>query len=564
MQPESPMLAAALRYHAKGLHPIPCRPRDKSAMVPWKQYQNRQPTEAELREWWGRTPEANVALVLGRGIWALDFDGEGAEDLLSAARLAVPVDAPIVETANGKHVYLAASIAIPNVIAALSTNGGKPQIDVKGDGGYVMAPPSIHPSGKPYVWQNLEGNWPPPEADEDLLEFVLAKARQHASPNTAGDGADPDAPKWLTVALQGVGEGRRNETCARVAGYFLARGIARDVVMTLMAQWGQRCTPAMSPAEIETCVRSIAQRESTRDRTPDSGRDEGQEPPDVDRVRVLHIGKVLQAMLDAAESPPRSVPSPFPALNSYLSGGFCPGELAYLGARPGIGKTTLALEIVRSAAKAGFTTLVVSREMSLIALARRMVAQEGKINASAIRHGSGRVWPDVVRTCGKLYELPVWLTDQAVSIGDIYQAFDSVPKPPDFVVVDYLQLVQSPGVGERRHQVEHVSQRLKGLAMSKQIPVLCLSSLSRPASDARDKPPTLASLRESGNLEHDADIVMLMHRAQETPNEAEVNIAKNRDGETGVAKLLFTPETVSFAEIERRLSDGDRPHWSDR
>src|SRR3990172_7300184 len=99
---------AAVKYHSLGLHPIPCQPKDKRPLIDWKPYQERQPELTEVMQWWERWPDANVALVLGRGVFAVDLDGDAALFLLGQAGVAVPGGAPRVKTGKGYHVYLAA------------------------------------------------------------------------------------------------------------------------------------------------------------------------------------------------------------------------------------------------------------------------------------------------------------------------------------------------------------------------------------------------------------------------------------------------------------------------
>ena len=115
------------------------------------------------------------------------------------------------------------------------------------------------------------------------------------------------------------------------------------------------------------------------------------------------------------------------------------------------------------------------------------------------------------------------------------------------MVVDYLQLLKAtPGVRERRHQVEEISKGLKQLAHQYDVPVLALSSLARPANDG---PPSLASLRESGELEHDADVVLLLHRDKDdTAGRTELSIAKARDGRLGEIHLFFHGDMQTFVE----------------
>lgn len=241
------------------------------------------------------------------------------------------------------------------------------------------------------------------------------------------------------------------------------------------------------------------------------------------------------------------VMTPFPGLNYRLCGGLLPGELCYIGARPGVGKTALALEFARYVARRGTTVLVVSREMTKHALTRRMLAQEGKVHASLLRRGTLGTsdWPKFTAAAGTLSALPIWLTHDVLTIDQIRAEVAHHASPPGLVIVDYLQLIRARAT-DRRQEVEAVSQGLKAMAMQHSLAVVCLSSLARSQAGA-DSPPTLASLRESGALEHDADFVILLHRllGDET---TEVNVAKARDGEVGTLKLVFTKEFLRFDE----------------
>jgi len=274
---------------------------------------------------------------------------------------------------------------------------------------------------------------------------------------------------------------------------------------------------------------------------------------------LTHISAAIRGVMSALDAgAPQVVATPYADLNRLFDGGFRAGELVFLGARPGVGKTALALEIARCAAKSA-PVLVISREMVVLSLARRLVAQDGQIPASELRRNvvayadMGRMSASFERLSG----LDLWLTDEAVSLKDISQLVDTPPagRPAwGLVIVDYLQLVRSPeSVKDRRLQVEAVSQGLKGLALEHKIPVLCLTSLRRPQVNGTR--PTMADLRESGELEHDADIIILLHREPDEPGKppntvVECNVAKNRDGETGQRDLIFSARYVSFAARE--------------
>lgn len=535
----NPMLEAALQYHALGYTPIPCQPREKKPLVPWKDFQTSRPTVDQLTAWFERWPDANLALVLGRGRYAVDLDGgDDAEALLANVGIMLPPDAPRSRTGNGYHVFLSSYNPTPDRIALLSTDGGKPQVDIRGIG-IVVAPPSIHPNGKTYEWIRPLVEKPPRAAT--ALTDLIHRAQATASAATGHEKAAGNR-FWVADALRGVGDGQRDQMCTKLAGFFIAKGLDSETTIAVINDtFGRLCVPPFPPRDVEKCVLSIARRQSVSNEEPRG-------------VRPRHISEVLEEFSTSmAAGPSPTLATPFSELNACLSGGFGPGELIFLGARPGVGKTALGLEFARHAARqqAG-AVLVISREMTNLALARRLVAQDSRVRASAIKRvelNDTDRWR-IKQTLTRLAALPLFFTDDAVSLAEIVALVDDMAKqaPLSLLVVDYLQLIRaSADVKERRHQVEAVSQALKTIALQYRVPVLCLSSLSRPSNEDKNKPPTLSSLRESGELEHDADIILLLHRAYRE-EETECIIAKNRDGRLGTADLLFRSEFVAFDE----------------
>lgn len=248
------------------------------------------------------------------------------------------------------------------------------------------------------------------------------------------------------------------------------------------------------------------------------------------------------------------VRSPFYGLNTLLGDGFSGGDLIYIGSRPGIGKTAMALAFGKSAALDGYHTLIISREMVTISLARRMVTQESKIPTSVLKRNmlSLEEAEVVERAMLRLKTLPIWITDKVVGIEEIVKLVGGMVKRYGirFLEIDYLQLVRAPiGIKDRRLGVENVSQALKFLAVEHRIPVVCLSSLVRPEKNS-DRPPGLDALRESGELEHDADVVIFLHRNSKDPNGTLTDciVAKNREGSLGTIELNFAGASLTFTE----------------
>ena len=274
----------------------------------------------------------------------------------------------------------------------------------------------------------------------------------------------------------------------------------------------------------------------------------------------VHLSVVVDELLAALEPGPHpELPPPVPCLNTLLNGGLSPGELVYVGAFPGVGKTALLLEFARRAARCAVSTVIFSREMTNLAVARRLIAQELRISAAGLKRG---VLADGDRSAllggaVKLRGLSIWLNQAATTLDELVGevAHFAVSPVLGLIVVDYLQLVRTTGGEGRRIEVEAVSAGLKALALRYRVPVICASSLARGAKskdgDRTSRRPTVDLLRESGELEHDADIVLLLHR-EFNAAAAVCAVAKNRDGSVGSVPLLFRPDWVAFEEAAQR------------
>lgn len=275
-------------------------------------------------------------------------------------------------------------------------------------------------------------------------------------------------------------------------------------------------------------------------------------PPQGRPVKVEHFRDAAAHVMREATKPEPAISTPFPGLNHLLNGGMRAGELILLASRPGIGKSAMAVEMATWSAEHSHPALIVSREMTNAAQARRMIAQQGKINASGLRSGHGVDWQKVTDTIGKMYDYPIWLTEDATSVERIDNAIGQLPKC-HVLVVDYLQLLDGPrGLRDARARVESVSRDLKSLAMTRKIPILALCSVTRPQGKDEKIRPTLSSLRESGNLEHDANVVLILHRHPITTEDTECHIDKGRDGGAGACvHLRFRKEFVLFDELTR-------------
>ena len=517
------MLEAALEYREAGFAVIPLLPYSKRPAVnAWQQYQDVMPTEAEVRAWWENGVNG-IALLLGRGMFAVDVDGPEGEQALASAGINLS-GAPRSITSRGYHVFFSGH-NIANRVGLL------PHVDIRGQGGYVVAPPSSHESGHVYMWAApITGALPAAPA---RLIALLVRPPQESK--VQGERVSDK----LTTLLAGVVSGSRDDTCTRLAGYLLGKGIPQDAVEIILQRWALDCEPPLEPESVTKCVASIARKEGEHDGPP-SG--------------IADI--VAQAMAEVF-APPERRPQPgatkLAGLDSLLGGGVYPGEYVIMGGRPSIGKTAGALQFARQRTKVNDGVLFVSLEMTKVALVRRLLSQEGQVDAEAIKTGKlDEIQTAVLQVAAaRLSKLPMWITTDVETPEQLVSALDDFePGQLSMVVVDYLQLMNTADyTRDSRQRVEQVSKALKRITIKYNIAMVVLSSLSRPPKASPNWEPSLSDLRESGELEHDADIVWLLHRTGDHP-ETKWTQAKHRDGRVGEVNMIFHPKTLTFVETK--------------
>jgi hypothetical protein len=245
------VIHSALALAGRGFYIFPCRPRDKrpaTANGPKDAI-----TDPEIiRAWWRQHPDNNIAIATGpaSGIFVVDVDGLDAEATLrrfEAEYGALPATVEVI-TARGRHVYF----KWPQESVRNSAGKIGPHIDVRGDGGYVLSPPSIHPSGRRYSW-----------SVDSASQIAEAPGWLLAKQNGVAVSATP-SPEWRTL-IEGVSEGARDCSIARLAGHLLRHHVDPFVALGLLQSWNAtHCTPPLPAADIERIVNSIAGKELRR------------------------------------------------------------------------------------------------------------------------------------------------------------------------------------------------------------------------------------------------------------------------------------------------------------
>ena len=285
------------------------------------------------------------------------------------------------------------------------------------------------------------------------------------------------------------------------------------------------------------------------------------------------LGDVMSQLAELSARGGKTVPGLSTGLSAVDAkiNGMNKSDLLLLAARPGMGKTSMALNVALSAAReSGKTVAIFSLEMSKEQLVTRLIASEGLVENQRLITGNLREsdWQRIAEAASALSCMDIRIDDNPLlTVADMNakcRRLDNL----GLVVIDYLQLMTSAGgkgySGENRQQaVSDISRMLKIMAKELQVPVLCLSQLSRANEKREDKRPMLSDLRESGAIEQDADIVMFLYRDDyynadtEKRNVAECIVAKNRHGETGKVELRWMPEYTAFGTLETRYDEDE-------
>lgn len=256
------------------------------------------------------------------------------------------------------------------------------------------------------------------------------------------------------------------------------------------------------------------------------------------------------------------VPTGFAELDE-LTNGLHPGQMVIVAARPSVGKSTLGLDLARSAAiKNRLTTVFFSLEMSQIEIVMRLLSAEAGVPLRNIRGGrmSEDDWARVVRKTGDLDSAPLYVDDSPnLTMMEIRAKARRLKQKHDLklIIIDYIQLMSSgKRVESRQLEVSEFSRQIKLLAKELEVPVVALSQLNRGSEQRTDKRPVMSDLRESGSLEQDADMVILLHREDmydrnARPGEADFIVAKHRNGETRTLATAFQGEYCRFVDMPR-------------
>ena len=281
----------------------------------------------------------------------------------------------------------------------------------------------------------------------------------------------------------------------------------------------------------------------------------------------IAIGDLVNPVMDEIEAAggpsgqTRGIPTGFAELDA-LTNGLHPGQMIVIAARPGLGKSTLAIDFARAASiKHDRTSVVFSLEMGRSEITMRLLSAEGRVHLQKLRTGNMQDpdWQRLAKVVGDVNKAPMFIDDSPnMSLMEIRAKARRLKQQHNLslVIIDYLQLMSSgKRVESRQQEVSEFSRALKLLAKELEVPVVALSQLNRGPEQRGDKKPMLSDLRESGSIEQDADLVILLHREdayeKESPRagEADLIVAKHRNGPTKTITVAFQGHYSRFVDM---------------
>ena len=491
----------------------------------WAEYQNRLPSEDEVIKWFSDWPDANIGIVTGKISNLVVFDLDSTDTVEYAESEGGFPDTPKVRTGKGYHLYT----RHPGFEIRNRVNKNL-DIDIRADGGYAVAPPSIHGSGRQYEWESgFSINDIKPAACElwmiDYLQSISSPEKHKPTEEPAvkppqGDSGtrnDDIETHYADLLNKGAQEGMRNQSATSLTGHLFAKGLAAEVVWSILQLWNTKNTPPIDHSELRKTFESV-KRLATQNKTECNDDKE----------------YVISDYLDtpekvAAEYDEQYVRVPFAQkmlsnMESKLNGGLVGGRLYVLGGIPSSGKTVLVNNIADNICINDHPVLFFSYDDGRVELRYRTFS---RFSGSDIEQFNQRQLEpgDLEAICknrplGRI-NTNKYVVQEMVKVDDWHHILDKIKnrhgKAP-VVIVDYLRkLKMKNGSGDERLRVDGLLSMLTDLAKKYNTPVIVISELARDSYKSGQR-LSMASFKESGSIEYEASWLGILAAVEETEN----------------------------------------------
>ena len=489
----------------------------KRPMIVWAEFQTRHPTVEEVTIWFSKWPDANIGIVTGiiSNLVVFDLDSEHAVQYADDEG-GFP-DTVKVITGKGYHVYVQ-----PPGFEVRNDAGIELDIDIRGDGGYAAAPPSIHGSGRQYEWE--EGlsifQIDPAPCEQwmiDYLKNVTKSANKPAKKKSPKSSDNHDTVKksgtgdsYADILRNGAREGMRNHTATKLIGYLLGKGNGEALVWELVKQWNaEKNAPSLDEMELRKTFNSIAKLDSQKKE---------------EKIDVADFFDTTEKII--SEHDESFIKIPFAAnnlshLEACMNGGLIGGRFYLLGGIPSASKTMLANNIADNICLNGHPLLFFSYDDGKAELRYRTFARFSTNDIEDFNQN--RLDKNVIkRICEtnnlqKIRELK-GVVEKTINIekwDGLIEQIIKLKKLPPTIIIDYLRKLRTAShASDERLRVDDILSNLTGLAKKHNIPVLAISELARDSYKSGQR-LSMASFKESGTIEYEASWLGILAAVEE-------------------------------------------------
>lgn len=525
----------AKKYRSNGWSVIPIEKSTKDPAVKWKKYQTEYAKDEEIKEWFEKE-DLNVGIVTGKLSNLGIVDADGADGLTQLKKLGLHSPFTVI-TGSGKQLYYKLG-ELNNTVKKWTG------LDTRGEGGYVVAPPSVHPNGRKYSWTtghvpNLSTlpEWPTSKLSTTHVNKVSITTPSHQS--------NP-----ISSILNGVSSGNRHAALIKMACYLIPRH-NYDYTKHALLEWNKKNSPPIAEDEVVKQLNDVYGRFKKGQYT--STYQPPQEP--INEVKEIesfspreHLQQYVQRLSEPSGVGQIELPTGILELDE-ATWGLKRGELYTIGARPGVGKSSLFVNVASNLCKNGKRVLFFSTEMSHEELFNKFIAIGAEVPAFSF---VSRTFTEDDQRKRDAY-LPIF-EKFSLDIINIYepnaqavrQAVDKYQ--PDVVLFDHIQHIA--GGDHEYKDLSKFTRSLKSIAMETNTAFLVASQLHRGAV-ADGVTPELHHLKGCGTIEEESQVVILLHK--DSPDGEDipimVKVAKNRYGKCGITQLMFKSKYTKFESM---------------
>jgi len=526
----------AIQYLRKGLSIIPLKspamvwnsqsPEDlirqcKVPLVSWKEYQTRLPTEQEVESWFSQWPDANIGIVTGKISGVVVFDLDSDQAVQYAEDEGGFPDTPKVKTGKGFHYY----IRYPDFEVRNDVRK-ELDIDIRADGGYAVAPPSVHGSGNQYDWEDNSSIFDidPAPCESWMIDYLKSiSAEPNTKPKDNGDPKTPQNPpgtrkevaedEWTELLKNGCTEGIRNQSATKLAGHLLSKGLAESEVWEILSNWNNRNNPPIEYSELRRTFDSVKKLESKNVKK------------EIEITRFLDTAEKANAEYNEQHIRVPFGLSSLGAMETKMNGGLVGGRLYVYGGIPSAGKTGHTNNIADNICLTDHPVLFFSYDDGLAELRYRSFSRFSGFGIEDFNQR--KVSKNDMQAIFKSDQIKKiiankYVVQEMIKIEQwpkIIEKIKARHQKAPVIVIDYLRKLKTENKNsDERLRVDEILSNLTNLAKTHNTPIIAISELARDSYKSGQR-LSMASFKESGSIEYEASWLGILAAVEEKNGE---------------------------------------------